>query len=505
MGFRDLRGFLDELERRRRLRRIAAEVDRAGEIACIARWVRETFPEHEQFALRFDRVRGFDAPVAVGLYSTHEMYALALEARPQELLARWAGAVESPLPPRPVGAGPAREVIERGDDVDLDAFPVPVWTPGRDAGPYISSASVITKDPQTGIQNMGVYRVQVQGRARMGLFFGTDRQHGAIHLARHERRGEPMPVAVVVGGPPAVHFAAAAKTAYGVDELHIAGALAGFPIDVVRCETVELLVPARAEYVIEGLVHPQRGPEGPFGEALGYMNPAGQAPVVEVSAVTRRLRPIMHGYVQQMPPSEGHVVWELGVLGPLYYYLTRRLGLDAITDLAIVPGAAGVSVLAVQLALGRASEAARVADAICAVHFGQRIVVLVDEDVELRDPQTLLWAASSRADPARDVRIVAGGKTWQADPSVLAAAGEGVSHLPPPPYQSSMMIVDATLRSRTPQISLPPRAQMEQALERWPRYGLPPLPPRPRLLRLLAHHADPGDEFALPAAGDRRG
>ncbi len=505
MAHADLRSFLEELERRGRLRRVAAEVDPAGEIACIGRWVRESFPDHEQFALRFDRVRGSAAGVVLGLYSTRELYALALGTSPDRVLDRWSEALEAPRPPRRVDRGPVHEVVETGDRVDLSRVPVPIWTPGRDAGPYIPSAGVITRDPETGIPNMGVYRIQVQGRARTGLFFGTDRQHGAIHLRRWGLRGEPMPVAVVVGGPPAVQFAAAAKTAYGVDEMEIAGGLMGEPVEVVAARTVDLLVPAAAEYVIEGLVRPEaRAREGPFGEALGHVNPAADAPVIEVTALCRRRDAVFHGYLQQFPPSEGHLVWEMGVLGCLWYYLRRKMGLEVIRDLAIVPGGAGLSVLAVALATGAGGAAVRrVAAALASVNFGQRIVVLVDEDVDVRDPQTVLWAVSSRADAARDVTINHGVPAYQLDPSILAGLRRGPrGDVPPPPYDSSTMIVDATLRGDVPEISLPPEAEMMEARRRWPSYGLPAPPPRDRLLRLLRHHARPGDTFVLPAAAE---
>ena len=498
MAYTDLRQFMAELGTLDRLRHVTREVDKDWELACIARWVIESFPAAEQFALQFDNVRGFPVPVVVGLYASYEMYAMGLQTTPDRLLGRWAAALHEPVPPINVDAGPAKEIIRTGADVNLLDLPIPVWTPGRDGGPYIPSASVITKDPESGVQNMGVYRVQVHDRSRTGLFFGTDRQHGAIHYARYCRRKEPMPVAIVIGGPPAVQFAAAAKTAYGVDELDIAGGLAGSAVEVMPAETVDLVVPAGAEYVIEGLVQPDdRFDEGPFGEALGYMNLAAPAPVVHVSAVCCRADPVFHGYVQQLPPSEGHIVWEMGTLGPLWYYLREKMNLDAIRDLAIIRGSAGISMLAVQLALGRGDETSQVARVLSGINFGQKFVIFVDEDIDIRDLETLQWAFSTRVDPTRDVQILPDVTSYQLDPSVLAGLDTGLEDIPPPPYSSSMMIIDATVKCDTPEISLPSASYMADTRKRWDQYGLPSLPVRQRLNQLLHYHAGGGDRFHL--------
>lgn len=511
--FLDLSSYLQHLEAVGRLRRVAFPVDKDRELACIARLSLESHRDREAYALRFDNVRGHAMPVAVNLYSTLEMYAAALGlvgetgssahgsaavssgacspgATPLDLgrtvLERWALALDAPLPPVLVECGPVQQLVTRGDAVDLDAIPAPTWTPGRDAGPYLSAAAVITRDPDTGVQNVASYRVQVHDRRTLGLFFGSRLQHGAQHLARWAARGEPMPVALMVGGPPVVNFAAAAKTAYGVDEMGIAGGLAGAPLEVVRGQSVDLHVPARAEMVIEGLVRPgvQRL-EGPFGEALGYMNHAAPALVIEVTAICRREDAVHHGYVQQLPPSDGHLVMELGVLGPLWYYLTRKLRLPGLRDLAILPGSAGVAALVVQLERSPDHDAARLGKALAKMNFGQKFIYLVDDDVDIRDLETVNWVISARVDPARDIVLVDGTSTFQYDPAVIARAVRDGVELGQPPYRCSLAIVDATIKCTVPEVSLPARAAMDAAAARWGELGLPPIVPRPRLRRLL--------------------
>ncbi len=498
MAYTNLRQFIEALERAGRLKHVTAEVDRSWEIACVARWVIESVPAGEQFAIQFDNVKGFQDPVVVGLYSSRDLYATALETAPECILDRWGAALQHPIEPRTTTSGPVKEIVRAGAAIDLDDLPVPVWTPQRDSGPYIPSAAVITKDPETGIQNMGVYRLEVQSRDRLGLFFGTDRQHGAIHYAKHCRRNEPMPVALVIGGPPAVQFAAAAKTAYGVDELEIAGGLLGSPIDVVSCETVDLLVPAQAEYVIEGLVAPfGRFTEGPFGEALGYMNLAGEAPVIEVTAICHRRSPVHHGYVQQLPPSDGHLVMENGLLGPLWYYLTRKLRLQGIMELAFARGSAGLSILVVQIDRSHAHRASEIGRAVAKFSFGQKFIYLVDQDIDIRDQDTLNWALSSRVDPERDIQIISDTSTFQYDPASLSRAEAEGREMHSPPFRSSMAIIDATLKCIVPEVALPGGALMRKVLERWDEIGLPGIRPRGRLQRLLDNHSEKDVEFPL--------
>jgi UbiD family decarboxylase len=225
--------------------------------------------------------------------------------------------------------------------------------------------------------------------------------------------------------------------------------------------------------------------EGPFGEALGYMNDAAPAPQMEVTCICHRSDPIFHGIVQQVPPSEGHVVMEMGVLGPLWYYITRKLGLTGIRDLAIAPGAAGVSTLVVQVERDSVSKADSIGRILAKLNFGQKLILLVDEDIDIRDPQTLLWALSARVDPARDITLVDSTKTFQLDPAVMLRARTDDTTLDEPPYTCSLAVINATVRCHVPALSLPPADMMRRILERWPQTGLPEIEPRKRLERML--------------------
>lgn len=502
--FLDLRSFLTHLEQTGRLRRISKPVDKDWEIACLARWAMESTPEKDAYALLFENVNNQSLPVAVNLFPTPDIYATALGVQSEELLEAWAGALDRPYKPIEVSDGPIFEVVHTSLQANLLDLPAPVWTPGRDGGPYLSAASVITKDPETGIQNMGIYRMQIHDQKHAGLSFGSKMQHGAMHYSKYCKRQDPMPVAAVIGAPPVITFAAAAKTGYGVDEMEIAGGLAGSALQVVRGKTVDLLIPAHAECVIEGFVRPDvKREEGPFGEVLGYLSESAPAPVVDITAICQRGAPIHHGYVQQLPPSDGHLVMEMGFLGPLWYYLTRKLGLEGLRNLAIAPGSASLTILVAQIERTRVSQSALIGRALAKFNLGQKFIYLVDEDIDIRDPETLNWALSTRVDPERDIEFIRDFPTFQYDPSTLSRAARDGKQLGAPPYPSSVAIVNATVKCEVPEISLPGRSAMFKALENWNETGLPPLTPRKRLERLLRTHSDsksvPGKRPVSPA------
>jgi UbiD family decarboxylase len=496
-----LRDYVDDLAALGWLRDVDRPVDKDWEIACIGRWALESTGEDDAYAIRFNRVIGYDVPVVLGLFTSRRHIARSLGVAPDALLDRWAHALERPLPPEVVPDGLAKQVIRRGRDADVTRLPIPVWTPGRDHTPYLSSACVVTVDYRHRVPNLGTYRIQVRGPRELGLFFGSPKQHGAMHLKTFEDHDEPMPVALVVGGAPAVSYAAAAKLRYGVDEMTVAGGLAGRPIPVVRCETSELRVPADAEFVIEGIVRPHvSADEGPFGEALGYMEGVAPAPVIEVTCITHAARPIFHGLVQQLPPSEGHLLMEMGLVGSLWHHLKAQGRVEGLTDLAIVPGTAGVSAVCAAIRRGDAKSVAALVRIMTLLNWGQKLVVVVDDDIDVRDPKSILWAVSSRADFATDVTTQTGVPLFQRDPAAFRRAGDVPESSAGDLLRGTKVIIDATTKADCMEVSLPARALMERTRAAWDALGLPPLTGVSRLERLVDQHAEGGIEYRLPTA-----
>ena len=182
------------------------------------------------------------------------------------------------------------------------------------AAPYITSTT-ISRDHDTGIQNTAVYRAMLKDKNHLGVNLAPSR-HGTLCYESYVKKGKPAPFAWVLGAEPAVHLSAVANVQYGIDELTIAGGLKGKPVKVAKAKTVDLLVPAHAEIIIEGTIQPgEVDQEGPFGEFAGYMRPVGKNPVATVTAITHRKNPIYYGHISQMPPSESTVMQSLGYAG----------------------------------------------------------------------------------------------------------------------------------------------------------------------------------------------
>ncbi|CAN0438051.1 unnamed protein product, partial [Phaeothamnion confervicola] len=242
--------------------------------------------------------------VAGVIASSKEMIATAIgcDATAESIHAKVIAGLEKPITPVIVATGPCKEVKITGKDIDLTAMPIPVWTPTKDAGPYLTPLWV-TKDPETGRRNVGIRRCQVKDRDTTGILFGAPDRGGAIHHAKWKALGKPMPAAIFIGADPVQYLVAPSR--YGEDEFAIAGGIRGEAVELVKCETCDLEVPATAEIVIEGeVLTDYTEAEGPFGEFTGHMAGGRAGPVFKVKCITHRKDPIQLGILSQFPPSE---------------------------------------------------------------------------------------------------------------------------------------------------------------------------------------------------------
>ena len=466
MAFDDLRDCLAVLEQRGMLRRVRETVDPEWEIGCLVKWAFQGLPEEERFGLFFESVEGSDIPAATGaLGASTEAYATALGVAPDEINEKWERALRSPVPPARTESAPCQETVREGDAVDLALLPIPVWTPGKDAGRYITTI-VVTRDADTGIQNYGVYRTLVAGRDRLVANLSPGRQ-GRLCCEGHHARGQPAPIAFVVGAEPAVQFAAVTNFPIGVDELTLAGGLKETPVETVRARTVDLDIPARAEIVIEGLVYPdEMAREGPFGEFAGYMGPVSDRPVVRVTAITHRKDPIFYGIASQMPPSESTLMQSLTNAGALRKILRHDLGEGGVEDVHIDLTFGGLLAHAIVSMRPRgAGDAQRVGRIVAAISPVKRVTV-VDHSVDIRDPLHLDWAMNAHFDPARDTVLIDNVFVpMYMDPSVRVRGGNT--------DPGSKIVVDATRSIDAGELSLPARPLMDKALDSWRKAGLP--------------------------------
>src|SRR5437660_12602893 len=282
-GYRDLHEHVLALHRAGLLTIVDEPINKHTEMHPLVRWqYRGGIDESDRRAFLFSQPTDgkgarYDIAVLVaGLAATPEVYRIGFGRRLDEIGPAWVNALAAPIAPQVVTDAPCQEICVIGDALDaagagLDGLPVPISTPGFDNAPYLSAGHYITKDPESGVQNVGNYRGQIKAPRRLGMNPSVELRAGIYaHWLKCKARGEPLPCAVVVGCPPAVSYASVQKMPENLDELAVAGALAGGPINVTRAKTVDLLVPAEAEIVIEGLINTQLlEPEAPFGESHG--------------------------------------------------------------------------------------------------------------------------------------------------------------------------------------------------------------------------------------------
>ncbi len=465
MPIESLRDYLPVVEKHGFMKRVTAEVDRDWEIGAVIRNIYETVPAENRYGVYFERVKGSQFPFVVGIVGpTRETAALVLEAPQDKLMGKMLNAFEHPIEPVIVAEGPCQENVLTGDQVDLNLFPFPTYSAGRDGGNYIIPGCIISKDPETGVRNSAVYRSQIIGKNR--ITFGAGRVKGAYaHYAKQEAIGKGLDIAISIGVDPVIWFCGPALLEHGIDELSIAGALRRKPVELVKCKTVDLEVPANAEIVIEGVVLPKvRGPEGPFGEAAGYMEGVlPERPVVEIKCITYRNNAICQGNVAQKPPNEAENAGSLMNEALLMRKLTKGIGLRGIVDLAKLKGA-GMAHLVIKVKKLPPGQNMRILNAAWVCDTLAKYISVVDEDIDIRNTAQVLWAHAYRCQPKRDIKIVEEAPQIQ-DPSTGTFGWR--------PSNGSKMLIDATMKFDYPDVAMPAPEFMEKVKNDWAKYGLP--------------------------------
>ncbi len=484
----DLRSHLKTLEDNDKLHRIARTVNKDTELMPLVRWQFRGLPESERRGFLFENVtdsrgRSFSASVAVGIYAaSSEIYALGMGCTVDGVRERWLEARANPVPPRTVDSGPVQEEIHLGDTLlehdGIEEFPIPNSTPGFDVAPYTTASNFVTRDPDTGRLNVGNYRGQIKGPDRMGVMINPQNNGGSNWRKNREDNSRDMEVALVIGGPPALTFTASAKLPYGVEEYAVAGALIGEPIDVVRCQTVDLMVPAFAELVIEGRISSSYiEPEAPFGEYTGYMGPRGMASVFEITAITHRRNPVFCSLLSQMPPSESSKMKKIAQDNNFLHHLQRECGIPEVLDVWFDE----IAVDAWCVVRFRKNTRQEVVwQALYAVLGRQfkagKICIAVDEDIDPGDRESVQWALSYRMQPDKDMLTVPN-RYATLDPSAMPP-GEAPASAISQNSTGSAVLINATRKWDYPPVSLPAREYMEGARAIWEELGLPALSPR---------------------------
>ena len=405
---RDIRAFIELLEERGQLRRIVEEVDWNLEVGAISRRACELRAP----ALLFEHVKDYpDRPILANPLATMGRLALAMGmdegAGVLDIIEEYIRRMQRPIKPVEVQGGPCKEEVHLGEEADVLEFPAPLIHQG-DGGRYLGTWHLIAvKDPDSGWVNWGMYRMMVLDRHRLGGIF-VPTQHGPfLYFQKYEPRGVPMPFAVAIGTDPLCALVACNPFEYGVNEVDVAGGFRGAPVELVRCETVDLYVPAASEIVIEGEVLPgEREPEGPFGEYTGYMA-GGRAPrpVYRVKAITHRRRPILTMSNMGMPLDDSDVMNSVGFSAAITLEL-RRKGFPLRAPALVVPECS-LHLVAVSTAVPYAGIARQIAQAIWSDKCGQYVpyVIVCDGDVDISSRDAILHALATRCHPVNGIEV----------------------------------------------------------------------------------------------------
>ncbi len=420
MKFKDLRELISFLERKDALRRIQTPVSCELEITEITdRVIKSGGP-----ALLFENVDGYDAPVAINLFGSHQRMAWALGVeklddaveRVHGLLQLMQGPPEGlqnklrtlgqliqigSFQPKTVRNAPCQEVFLQGGDVDLFQFPILKCWP-LDGGRFITLPLVITRDPETGVQNYGTYRMQVYDRNTTGMHWQTHKV-GARHYRLNQLgQGERMEVAVALGGDPASIWSGSAPLPPDIDEMIVAGFLREEGVELVKGKTVDVMVPAHAEIVLEGYVTPgEEREEGPFGDHTGYYSMEDNYPVFHVQAITRRRDPIYPAAVVGRPPMEDY--W-MGKVSERLFLPTLQLVLPEIVDLNMPAEGVFHNLVIVSIKKEYPGQARKVMHGLWGVGLMSlaKTIIVVDHFVDVHDISEVAWRVANNIDPSQD-------------------------------------------------------------------------------------------------------
>jgi len=427
MKYHDLRDFIKQLEKQGELKRITVPVDPYLEMTEICdRTLKQGGP-----ALLFDNPTGYNIPVLANLFGTPKRVAMGMGAESVtelrgigELLAM----LKEPEPPKGmkdawekfpifkqvlnmapklVSSPPCQELIREGDEIDLSVYPIQTCWPD-DAAPLITWPLVITKGPNKERQNLGIYRQQVIGKNKVIMRWLAHRG-GALDFREWQKTypGKPFPVSVALGADPATILAAVTPVPDTLSEYAFAGLLRGSKTEVANCLINDLQVPASAEIVFEGFIYPgETAKEGPFGDHTGYYNEVDEFPVFTIERITQRVAPIYHSTFTGRPPDEPAI---LGVALNEVFVPILQKQFPEIIDFYLPPEGCSYRMAVISMKKQYAGHAKRVMLGTWSYlrqFMYTKFVIVVDEDIDVRNWQDVIWAITTRMDPARDLTIL---------------------------------------------------------------------------------------------------
>jgi phenylphosphate carboxylase beta subunit len=464
---KSIRDFIKQAESEGMLQRIKAEVDWDLELSHIAK----LNEEKQGPALLFENVKDYDSPVLTSVCTTTERLSLIMgmpkDSTLVDLMRHWVEKGETKVPPKLVDTGPCKENKMMADEVDLFKFPVPKFFP-MDGGRFFGTAHfVVTKDPESGWVNLGTYRLQLLDKNHLGTQF-IKGKHSDIMLKKYQAMGKPMPVAVVVGCDPLLFLMGAARLSAFQSEYDLAGSIRGGGIEVVKCETNDLIVPATSEIVVEGEVDADKFmDEGPFGEYTGYYSGVGTDPrnYIKVNCVTHRNNPVFMATTVGRAVTDTHMTMALTYGSTLWQQLVA-MKIPGIKAIYCPPEGSGrfLAIISVkQMYPGHADQVLTAAISTEMGAYGLKTVIVVDDDIDPWDISRVMYALSFRFQPNR-CQVIKRGRSTPLDPSLPIHAREITGRL----------LLDATIpydwKEKPIPIELDPDV-VKKAEARWSELG----------------------------------
>ncbi len=487
MAVKDLREWIDRLAAEGELKRVSVEVDWKGEIGAISRKV---FARQGP-ALLFENIKDHRDTISTRLFTggiaTKGRIAMMLgmprETPMRDLVEVVRQRAKHPLEPVMVEGGPVKENVIKGGDIDLFQFPVPRWH-HLDGGRYINTfCAVITRDPETGIRNVGLYRGAILSKDEIGVLLVPGQGWG-IHYLKYQQMGKPMPVAIAYGCDESLVFSASTAFPRDADEFGITGALIEEPMKLVKCENVDLEVPANSEMVVEGFISPDPQDyqqEGPFGEYTGYYGESANRPVIKVSCITHRNAPIFRGTLEGMDhenPNEDSSMLVVS-LSAIAKNILESQGVPGILEVSAVP----ITLVKIKkMFRGHAKQVAAALWGSSAAQYLFKFVIVVEDDTNIWNRRAVEAALSYRVNAAEDDIVIFPGSFGAVlDPSTRAEDRDEIKF---GTGKWARILIDATRNwnyTPNPQWGgevYPPRSTElspeEEALvaRRWKEYGI---------------------------------
>jgi 4-hydroxy-3-polyprenylbenzoate decarboxylase/2,5-furandicarboxylate decarboxylase 1 len=410
MPYQDFRQFLDVLRQHGEL----IDINRPVALNEVGKALKQAYQQGRP-AVRFND-NGTDFPLVCGVYSSRAQALLAFQTDDKSILQKVLDGLDNPVAPTMTnGSAPCHEVVITGDDIDIRKFPIPTYSP-KDGGPYITPGIVVSKDPETGVPDIGHYRFLILGKDTVSFSAQPFHRFGK-NLAKCQKMGITPKAALIIGVDPILAYTCQVQVPDTTNDWEVAGGLRGAPVELTKCKTCDVEVPASAEVVIEFEVDMANlVMEGPLGEYTGYYTPATMKPVARITAITHRKNPIFQGLLTGKPVTENHILKQIPFEASFLKTLKRQF---PTIDSVSVRASAGVSFYVVISMTQRfAGEARQVILAAMSSNIRPKWVTIVDPDIDVHSSAEVEWAMAFRVQPQKDVIIVGDIPAGPSDPSI---------------------------------------------------------------------------------------